>query len=99
MLGLADSFVQWVCGFLREGFLADFSPVLSISEATWFGSRRLHPDRSSVKELTVKLFHLLFSELYSFLLKLGFFAKRQKLNKLLFLAYCLFREPRMLAST
>lgn len=29
MLGLADSFVQWVCGFLREGFLADFSPVLS----------------------------------------------------------------------
>lgn len=27
MLGLADFFVQWVCGFLREGFLADFSPV------------------------------------------------------------------------
>lgn len=27
MLGLADSFVQWVSCFLREGFLADFSPV------------------------------------------------------------------------
>lgn len=90
-----------MCGFLRDGFLADFSCVF-ISEATWFGSRRLY-HRSSVsrdggtRKLTCSS---VVSELHSVLLKLGFFAKRQKHNKLLlFLAYCLFREPRMLAST
>lgn len=90
--------------FCWEGFLADFSPAFFISKATCHGSRELRHRSSVWRDWHAMKLYLTYSsvscELCSVLLKLSFFAKRQKHNKFLsFLACCLFRERRMLAST
>lgn len=95
--------VQWVCGFLGKGFLADFSPAfLSLRPC---GLEAGDFIAGLVSGRTGVLWNYLTCssvscELRSVYLKLSFFSKRQKHNKFLsFLACCLFRERKMLAST
>lgn len=91
-------------GFLSGGFPGWFFSCIFISEATCHGSRKLHYGSSVWRDWHAMKLCLTCSsvscELCSVLLKLSLFAKRQKHNKFLsFLACCLFRERRMLAST